>query len=116
MDEYFEANRKHWDEAAGIHAKSAGGGYRIAKFRGGADTLLPIESAEVGDVAGKRLLHLQCHIGLDTLNLARRGAAVTGLDFSPQAIAEARALSADTGVPGAVGGSGGTAPGLASSR
>ncbi len=99
MDEYFEANRKRWDEAAGIHAKSTAG-YRIADFCAGEDTLLPIESAEVGDVAGKRLVHLQCHIGLDTLNLARRGAEVTGLDFSPRAIAEARALSERSGVPG----------------
>ena len=100
MDEYFAANRRHWDEAAGIHARSTAGGYRVADFRAGADTLLPIESGEVGNVAGKRILHLQCHIGLDTLNLARRGAEVTGLDFAPRAIAEARALSAETGVPG----------------
>ena len=58
MDEYFEANRKRWDEAAGIHAKSTGGGYRIAEFCAGKDTLLPIESEEVGDVAGRRLVHL----------------------------------------------------------
>ncbi|SCZ08875.1 class I SAM-dependent methyltransferase [Microvirga guangxiensis] len=56
-------------------------------------TFLPIEASEIGDVKGKRLLHLQCHFGLDTLSLARRGATVTGLDFSPVAIEGARDLA-----------------------
>ena len=97
---YYEANRRHWDESAGIHVKSTTGIYRTEDFREGADILLPIESREVGDVAGKDLIHLQCHFGLDTLSLARRGARVTGVDFSPVAIREARALSDETGVPG----------------
>lgn len=100
MDEFFEANRRRWDELAGIHVESTTGIYHVAEFRAGADVLGPIESAEIGEVAGKRLLHLQCHLGLDTLSLARRGATVTGLDFSGKAIAAARALSAETGVPG----------------
>ncbi len=100
MKEYFDANRRRWDEAVGIHVKSTTGAYRLDDFRAGEDILLPIESAEVGDLAGKRLLHLQCHFGLDTLSLARRGAIVTGLDFSPKAIDAARALSRETGVPG----------------
>ncbi len=100
MDEYFEANRRRWDESVAIHMKAANGFYSIKEFRAGADVLAPIESAEVGDVAGKRLVHLQCHFGLDTLSLARRGAVVTGLDFSSEAIAGARSLSAETGVPG----------------
>ena len=100
VQEYLDANRRRWDEAVGIHVKSTTGAYRLADFRAGEDILLPIESAEVGDVEGKRLLHLQCHFGLDTLSLARRGAVVTGLDFSPKAIDAARALSRETGVPG----------------
>jgi len=48
--------------------------YDLAGFRAGADTLRPFELAEVGDVTGRRLVHLQCHIGLDTLSWARRGA------------------------------------------
>ena len=99
MDAYFEANRRRWDESVGIHINSATGAYRVDDFRAGADTLGPIESVEIGDFAGKRLVHLQCHFGLDTLNLARRGATVTGLDFSPRAIEAARGLSAETGVP-----------------
>ena len=100
MDEYFEANRRRWDEVVGIHTKSTTGAYRLAEFRNGAEVLAPIEAAEIGDVIGKRLLHLQCHFGIDTLSLARRGATVTGLDFSPKAIAAARNLSMETGVPG----------------
>ncbi len=100
MDEYFEANRRRWDEVVGIHTKSTTGAYRLDEFRNGAEVLAPIEAAEIGDVTGKNLLHLQCHFGLDTLSLARRGATVTGLDFAPRAVAAARALSAETGVPG----------------
>lgn len=99
MDAYTEANRRRWDELVGIHVQSTTGTYRIADFRAGADILGPIEGTEVGEVAGKRRLHLQCHFGLDTLSLARRGAAVTGLDFSGRAVAAARVLSAETGVP-----------------
>ena len=100
MTDYFEANRRRWEEVVDIHLNSTTGAYRLPQFRAGADVLGPIESAEVGPVAGKRLLHLQCHFGLDTLSLARRGAVVTGLDFSAKALAAARALSAETGVPG----------------
>ena len=100
MDEFFEANRRRWDEAVGIHTNSRTGAYRLDEFRNGAEVLGPIEAAEIGDVDGKQLLHLQCHFGLDTLSLARLGATVTALDFSPKAIDAARTLSAETGMPG----------------
>lgn len=93
-------NRLNWDERTGIHLRDTTGAYMIDRFLAGADTLFPIESEEIGDVTGKRLLHLQCHIGLDTLSLARRGAKVTGLDFSPAAIAAARDFSRRTGIDG----------------
>jgi len=57
------------------------------------------EIEEVGDVAGKDLLHLQCHFGIDTLSWGRLGARVTGVDFSERAIAYALALSSDLGEP-----------------
>src|SRR5438034_11804527 len=57
-----------------------------------------IEAAELGDIRGKRVLHLQCHIGRDTLCLVRRGATVTGLDFSSAALDVARRLSDETGL------------------
>jgi SAM-dependent methyltransferase len=73
--------------------RDASGFYALDRFREGEDILMEIEAAEIGDVYGKHLLHLQCHIGLDTLCLARRGAIVTGLDFSGEAIKAARDLA-----------------------
>ena len=96
-ERYFAANRRNWDERAVIHRRDATGSYRIAAFLAGDNRLHPIEDAELGDIRGKRLLHLQCHFGLDTLCLARRGATVTGLDFSPAAMEAARALARDIG-------------------
>jgi SAM-dependent methyltransferase len=99
MDERIELNRLNWDERARIHARDATGDYRLERLRAGEDVLNPIEAAELGDVAGKRVLHMQCHIGRDTLCLARRGAMRTvGLDFSPDALAVARRLAQQTGL------------------
>jgi SAM-dependent methyltransferase len=97
MDDPIGVNRRNWDERAAIHAREALGD-TLARFRAGQDALLAIEAAELGDISGKRVLHLQCHIGRDTLCLARRGAVVTGLDFSPTAIEVARRLSEETGL------------------
>lgn len=95
MDEAWrEANRANWNERVAVHLRS----YDLAPLRAGKGRLTPIEIAELGDVRGKRILHLQCHIGTDTLTLAQMGAEVTGLDFSPPAIAAARALAAEIGV------------------
>ncbi len=91
-------NRRNWDERASIHARDATGDYMLARFRAGEDALHDIEAAELGDVSGRRVLHLQCHIGRDTLCLARRGAIVTGLDFSSVALDVARRLAAETGL------------------
>jgi SAM-dependent methyltransferase len=93
---YFEANRARWDESVAIHAASKG--YDLEGFLRGEKTLYPVEMAEVGDVAGKSLLHLQCHFGMDTLNWARLGARVTGLDFSEAAVERARLLAGEIGV------------------
>ena len=97
-DAFFSANRQNWDERTAIHRQDASGFYRVQAFKAGEDTLYPIEAGEIGDVSGRRLAHLQCHFGLDTLSVARRGAIVTGLDFSPVAIDAARALAAEVGI------------------
>jgi SAM-dependent methyltransferase len=68
----------------------------VPGFLAGASSLRPIEVEELGDVAGRSLLHLQCHIGLDTLSWARRGARVTGVDFSEASLAEARSLAKES--------------------
>jgi 2-polyprenyl-3-methyl-5-hydroxy-6-metoxy-1,4-benzoquinol methylase len=93
----FERNRKLWDDRVAAHRRDATGFYRVGDFLAGKDILGPIEAAEVGDVRGLRVAHLQCHFGMDSVCLARRGALVTGLDFSPSAIAEARKLARETG-------------------
>src|SRR5215470_14216283 len=98
MDDPIEINRRSWDERASLHAQEALGGELLARFRAGEDVLHTVEAAELGDISGKRVLHLQCHVGRDTLSLARRGAIVTGLDFSSAAIATARRLAEATGL------------------
>lgn len=97
MDEYLQANRKRWDQLTIEHERSPF--YDVEGFRAGKDRLRSIELTELGDVAGKSLLHLQCHFGLDTLAWARRGAVVTGVDFSQTAITLARLLSAELDIP-----------------
>ena len=95
-DAWFEANRRRWDERVPIHYRSSF--YDVAGFLAGASSLEPHELAEVGDVGGKSLLHLQCHFGLDTLSWARLGARVTGLDFSGEGIRAARELAAEADI------------------
>ncbi len=68
-------------------------------MRAGGSTLRSIERDELGEVAGKALLHLQCNMGADTLSWARLGAIVTGVDFSHEAISVARRLTNDVGLP-----------------
>lgn len=91
-------NKDTWDERAAIHMRDSTGFYAVDRFRKGEDVLLPIESDEIGDVSQKHLLHLQCHIGLEALCLARRGAHVTGLDFSSVSVAAARSLAQEANI------------------
>ncbi len=81
---WCDANRRNWDERVPIHRRSAF--YDAAGFLAGKSSLEPDEPEELGDVAGRSLLHLQCHFGMDTLSWARLGADVTGLDFSSEAV------------------------------
>ena len=81
------------ERRAPLHVTSAF--YDVDGFRAGRSDLRPFEVEEMGDVAGRELVHLQCHFGLDTLSWARLGAQVTGLDFSQPAIAAACALATD---------------------
>jgi SAM-dependent methyltransferase len=90
------ANRANWDERVPIHLGAAS--YELESLRAGRGTLNPIEEAEIGPLAGLRVLHLQCHFGRDSLILASRGATVVGLDFSKPAIATARELAAELGL------------------
>jgi SAM-dependent methyltransferase len=96
VQEYIENNRKLWDGMVAVHVASEF--YDVAAFRAGRSSLLGIELEEVGPVAGKSLLHLQCHFGMDTLSWARLGAEVTGVDFSGPAIETARGLAGELGI------------------
>lgn len=99
LEQEFAENRRLWDAWTAIH--TTGEFYDVQRFRDDPHDVRiePWEREEVGDVAGKTLLHLQCHFGLDTLSWARLGAAhVTGVDFSEPAIAFANELAAGTGL------------------
>lgn len=94
---YFEANRRGWNQRTTAHLQSSF--YDVENWKRGQTSLQAIELREVGDVRGKKLLHLQCHFGQDTLSWAREGALVTGCDLSDVAIDAARSLSAELDIP-----------------
>jgi ubiquinone/menaquinone biosynthesis C-methylase UbiE len=85
-------NADAWNRRTNAHLVSEF--YDVGAFLGGKSTLKQLEIGLCGDVTGLDMLHLQCHFGLDTLSWARRGANVTGVDFSAAAIAAARRLAA----------------------
>ena len=93
-------NRVHWDALAALHGQDAY--YDTEALVAGRDTLTPEEDdavrASVPSVSGLDVLHVQCHIGFDTISLARRGARVTGLDFSAAALVKASAIAHRCGV------------------
>lgn len=97
-----EANRRRWDALAARHGQGEDSYYDVDGFLAGRSTLSERVVAEVtaavGEVDGLDLLHLQCHFGLDTLSWASRGARVTGVDFSPVAVARARQLAEQAGL------------------
>jgi SAM-dependent methyltransferase len=97
VQEYIDNNRKLWDGMVPVHVASLF--YDVPSFKAGRSSLMRIELEEVGPVAGKTMLHLQCHFGMDTLSWARLGASVTGVDFSAPAIAQARDLASELGIP-----------------
>jgi SAM-dependent methyltransferase len=97
-DDYRALNRASWDERAPAHAASVD--YAFEQFRTDPAFLSEVVRFDLpllGSVEGQRGVHLQCHIGTDTLSLSRLGARMTGLDFSPAAVEQARALVASTG-------------------
>ncbi|WP_375432542.1 class I SAM-dependent methyltransferase [uncultured Friedmanniella sp.] len=98
MTDHREVNRANWDERAPAHAASAD--YALQRFVDDPEHLSGVVSFDrprLGDLTGLRGLHLQCHIGTDTLSLARLGAQMSGLDFSGPALAAARSLAERAG-------------------
>jgi SAM-dependent methyltransferase len=95
--EWRAANRANWDERVALHLTSTLH-YDQTQLRSGRATLGPIVAGMMGPVAGLRVLHLQCHFGMDTLTMAQLGAEVVGVDFSAPAIDAARGLAAELGL------------------
>ncbi len=94
MEDYRTLNRASWDERAGPHAASPD--YAVGSFAADPAFLSGVVRFDLpllGDISGRRGVHLQCHIGTDTISLARLGADMTGLDFSPAAIGQARRIA-----------------------
>lgn len=94
--DFVEMNRDLWDKRVRAHLQFKL--YPSAAVEDGSYTIPEPEPTEIGDVRGKRLLHLQCNAGADTLYWARQGASAVGLDFSAEAIDEARRLAEVTGL------------------
>ena len=96
--DWAEVNRRNWDERVPIHQASAF--YDLDGFRAGRRNLEPFEIEELGALGGLRLAHLQCHLGLDTLDLVRLHPTLTavGLDFSAPAVAAASELAGELGL------------------
>jgi SAM-dependent methyltransferase len=96
--DYRELNRANWDDRADAHAASPG--YEAGRFATDPAFLSQVVRFDLpllGDVGGLRGVHLQCHIGTDTISLARLGATMTGLDFSPASLAQARRIASLAG-------------------
>jgi SAM-dependent methyltransferase len=98
VSDYLGLNRSNWDERAPAHAASPG--YQVHLFADDPQHLSRVvrfDLPRLGDLTGLDCVHLQCHIGTDTVSLARLGARVTGLDFSPASLAQARKIAAAAG-------------------
>lgn len=96
MSADHDINRLFWNEVTPHHLQSRF--YDVEGFLAGNCSLLPLELAALGDVKDQHLLHLQCHIGLDTLSWARRGARIMGVDFSKASVEAARDLARRSGL------------------
>lgn len=102
MTDPSSVNREFWDALAGVHGGAGDRYYDFDALAAGRSSLTDVEEAAVreavGEVAGLDVLHVQCHLGMDAVTLARRGARVTGVDFSPVAVGRARELASRCGV------------------
>ena len=95
-DDYLRINRANWDSRVPAHAAA----YDLDAYRRHPEhisSVVRFDLPRLGSVSGLDVVHLQCHIGTDTLSLARLGARMTGLDFSTPALDVARSLAEDTG-------------------
>jgi SAM-dependent methyltransferase len=100
VNDYLRLNRASWDERAPAHAASPD--YAVQRFTddpGFISDVVRFDRPLLGDVTGLTGVHLQCHIGTDTISLARLGASMTGLDFSAASLEQARAIATQVATP-----------------
>jgi SAM-dependent methyltransferase len=100
VDEYLQTNLENWESRVPVHTGPQG--YDLERYLAdpaALSSVVALDAPNLGDLTGQRAVHLQCHIGTDTLSLARLGAEVTGVDFSPSALAAARQLAERAGPP-----------------
>lgn len=95
-DAMMTVNARNWDARTPVHVGSEF--YDLDGLRAGAERLAPFEYDELGPLDGVDVAHLQCHLGTDTVCLARRGARAVGLDFSAASVEQARQIATDCGV------------------
>ncbi len=93
-EDYIKVNKDSWNKRAEVHYDSEF--YDNKSFIKGRSSLNEIELEILGDLTGKKILHLQCHFGQDTISLQKMGAEVTGVDFSEVAIQKAEGLAIET--------------------
>ena len=91
--DYLTLNRKLWNDKVDFHLKSDF--YNVEGFRNGRSSLMELEKSYLTDISGKKILHLQCHFGQDTISFSKLGAHATGVDFSDKAIAAAQQIASE---------------------
>ncbi len=96
LTDYININKQTWNNKTDVHIASDF--YDVESFLNGKSTLNNIELALLGDVKGKKILHLQCHFGQDTMTFSRMGAKTTGIDLSDKAIERAKEFSEKLGL------------------
>lgn len=92
VGDWRELNLANWESRVPVHRA----GYQPELFAdpGHLSSVVRYDLPRLGRLDGLDVVHLQCHIGTDTVSLARLGArSVTGLDFSPSALEVARELA-----------------------
>lgn len=95
MENYKEVNRQLWNRRTEVHFTSEF--YDVKGFLEGKNSLNSIELELLGDLKNKKILHLQCHFGQDSISLSRLGASVTGVDLSDKAIEKGKELAGQAG-------------------
>lgn len=100
--EHLRLNLANWNDRVPVHI-GPNSSYDLDRYVSDPkriSTVVDFDRPRLGDLDGLDVIHLQCHIGTDTLSLARLGASVSGVDFSPPAIAAARDLFERCGTAG----------------